>query len=52
MLSEYNTNLKLCITKKIDSSLISKYKDVINIDYNSTCFENLNAKVIKENNII
>ena len=51
MFSGCNSNLYVCINETIGSSLISKYKDAINIDCNNTCFDNLNAKVIKEKSI-
>ena len=51
MFSNCNPNLHVCINEANGSSLISKYKNVINIDCNNTCFENLNAKVIREKRI-
>jgi surface protein len=51
MFSNCNPNLHVCINEVIGASLISKYKDIINIDCNNTCFINLNAKVIREKRI-
>ena len=51
MFSNCNPNLHVCINKVIGASLISKYKNIINIDCNNTCFKNLNAKIIREKRI-
>ena len=51
MFSECNPNLHVCINETIGSSLILKYQNIINIDCNNSCFENLNAKIIKEKDI-
>ena len=48
MFSECNPNLLVCINETIGSSLILKYQNTINIDCNNSCFENLDAKIIKE----
>ena len=51
MFSECNPNLLVCINETTGSSLILKYQNIINIDCNNSCFDDLNAKVIKEKEI-